>query len=196
LKLHTFLLAVALITSLVREELRDVLSQSDHAAFNWAIGDLLHLLSPKDTFSSMPGKGRGGKKAKGRRGRAEGGDGGNQRATEVTLMEDGQQYGQVLKLLGGCHVQVLCFDGKTRLCTIRGKMKRRVWITVGDIVLLGLRPFQDTHADVIQRYTTEEARRLKMMGELPDTADLSLSGTTAAGSDDVSADIEFDFTAL
>jgi len=40
------------------------------------------------------------------------------------------------KLLGYDRILVRCLDGFTRLCRIRGKMKRRVWIRVneGDIV--------------------------------------------------------------
>lgn len=40
---------------------------------------------------------------------------------------------------------------------------------MGDIVLLGLRDFQDDKADVIFRYTPEEARNLVAEGELPKT---------------------------
>lgn len=37
---------------------------------------------------------------------------------------------------------------------------------VGDIILLSLRDFQDDKADVIHRYTPDEARNLKTYGEL------------------------------
>ena len=42
------------------------------------------------------------------------------------------------------------------------------WIGVGDIVLIGLRDFQDDKADVIMKYTADEARQLKAYGEIPD----------------------------
>jgi translation initiation factor 1A len=35
-----------------------------------------------------------------------------------------------------------CFDGIKRLCHIRGKMRKRVWVSAGDIVLVGLRDYQ------------------------------------------------------
>ena len=35
-------------------------------------------------------------------------------------------------------------------------------------MLLGLRDFQDTKADVILKYTADEARMLKSYGEIPD----------------------------
>lgn len=42
----------------------------------------------------------------------------------------------------------------------------QVWIVAGDIVLLSLRDFQDDRADVIHKYTADEARNLKTYGEL------------------------------
>ena len=46
-------------------------------------------------------------------------------------------------MLGNGRLEAFCFDGVNRLCHIRGKLRKRVWIGVGDIVLLGLREFQD-----------------------------------------------------
>ena len=45
----------------------------------------------------------------------------------------------------------------------------QVWINQGDIILVGLREYQDAKADVILRYNPEEARNLKAYGELPET---------------------------
>jgi len=38
----------------------------------------------------------------------------------------------------------------------------QVWINQGDIILLSLRDFQDDKADVIVKYTADEARNLKV----------------------------------
>jgi initiation factor 1A len=38
----------------------------------------------------------------------------------------------------------------------------QVWINQGDIILLSLRDFQDGKADVIVKYTADEARNLKV----------------------------------
>ena len=43
-----------------------------------------------------------------------------------------------------------------------------MWIGVGDIVLIGLRDFQDDKADIIMKYTADEARQLKAYEEIPD----------------------------
>lgn len=65
-------------------------------------------------------------------------------AGELIMKEDGQEYAQVSRMLGSGRVEAQCFDGKTRLCHIRGKMRKKIWIAQGDIVLLGLREFEDT----------------------------------------------------
>jgi translation initiation factor 1A len=46
-------------------------------------------------------------------------------------------------MLGNGRLTALCFDGKTRLCHIRGKLRKKVWINAGDIILVGLRDYQD-----------------------------------------------------
>ena len=72
-------------------------------------------------------------------------------------------------MLGQGRLEAYCFDGETRLCHIRGKMRKKVWVTAGDIILIGLRDFQDDKADVIHKYNADEARNLKSCGELPET---------------------------
>jgi translation initiation factor 1A len=61
-------------------------------------------------------------------------------------------------MLGNGRLEAMCFDGEKRLAHIRGKMRKKVWINQGDIILLSLRDFQDDKADVIVKYTADEAR--------------------------------------
>lgn len=68
--------------------------------------------------------------------------------------------------------------------------QQQVWINQGDIILLSLRDFQDDKADVIQKYTADEARNLKAYGELPETAKINETDTFGPGEDD--DNIEFD----
>ena len=80
---------------------------------------------------------------------------------ELEFKDEDQEYAQVAKMLGNGRLEATCFDGTTRLCHIRGKFRKRVWINAGDIILLGLREYQDGKADVIHKYTPDEARTLK-----------------------------------
>ncbi|PWN91923.1 nucleic acid-binding protein [Acaromyces ingoldii] len=91
-------------------------------------------------------------------------------------------------MLGNGRLEAQCFDGEKRLAHIRGKLRKKVWINQGDIILLSLRDFQDEKADVIQKYTADEARALQKYGELPETTKIN---ETDAGEGDDEAAIEF-----
>lgn len=75
--------------------------------------------------------------------------------------------GVAAKLLGFDRLLVKCQDGHERLCRIRGKIKRRVWIRQGDIVLVSPWDFQsDTRGDVCWRYRRNETAWLRSKGYL------------------------------
>lgn len=129
-------------------------------------------------------KGKGGKNR--RRGKNENED----EKRELVFKEDGQEYAQVLKMLGNGRLEAFCFDGVKRLCHIRGKLRKKVWINQGDIILVGLRDYQDTKADVILKYNPDEARNLKSYGELPENAKINeISLNREFGEDDDDEDI-------
>ena len=69
-----------------------------------------------------------------------------------------------------------------------------VRIGVGDVVLLSLRDYQDSKADIIQKYTPDEARLLKSYGEIPENLKINETEIAAAegGNDEEDIDIEFD----
>jgi len=86
---------------------------------------------------------------------------------KVDFKSDDQQYGQVTKLLGNCRLEVACFDGVARLCHIRGSMRKKVWISVNDVVLVSLRDFEDAKGDIIYKYDIPEINYLKKENEIP-----------------------------
>jgi len=130
-------------------------------------------------------KGKGGKNR--RRGKNENED----EKRELIFKEDGQEYAQVMKMLGNGRCESLCFDGEKRLCHIRGKLRKKVWVNAGDIVLVGLRDYQDEKADIILRYTPDEARNLKQYGEIPDTT--KINEGVEEGEDLGDDDVDFTF---
>ncbi|XP_065837730.1 eukaryotic translation initiation factor 1A, Y-chromosomal-like [Oscarella lobularis] len=123
-------------------------------------------------------KGKGGKNR--RRGKNEN----ESEKRELVFKEHGQEYAQVTKMLGNGRLEALCFDGVKRLCHIRGKLRKKVWISQGDVVLIGLRDYQDSKADVIMKYTTDEARNLKTYGELPEHAKINETEMFGEGEDE------------
>jgi len=65
-------------------------------------------------------------------------------------------------------------------------MRKKVWITAGDIVLVAKRDFQDEKVDIVHKYSADEARNLKQYGELPETARINETAVDMAmtGEDD------------
>ena len=87
--------------------------------------------------------------------------------SEMVLPVANDVLGVAIRLLGFDRVLVKCQDGHERLCRIRGKMKRRVWIREGDIVLVSPWDFQsDKRGDVIWRYKRSQAELLRKKGYL------------------------------
>ena len=125
-------------------------------------------------------KGKGGKNR--RRGKNDDGD-----KRELVFKDESQEYAQVVKMLGNGRLEAMGFDGEKRLAHIRGNLRKKVWINTGDIILLSLREFEDGKADVIQKYTPDEARSLKQYGELPETTKIN----EEAFGDDEGGEIEF-----
>ncbi|MBS7656069.1 translation initiation factor eIF-1A [Candidatus Bathyarchaeota archaeon] len=86
---------------------------------------------------------------------------------EMVMPIENQLFGVVTQMLGYDRLLVKCADGHERTCRIRGKMKRRVWIKIGDVVLVAPWDFQsETRGDVIWRYTESQVETLKRKGYL------------------------------
>ena len=114
-------------------------------------------------------KGKGGKKR--RRGK-------NivEENTGLLKFEEGQAYGRIVKLLGNGRANVECYvwevnkdtkkmEMNMRNCVgkIRGKLMKRMWMGNDDIVLVGLRDFQDDKVDIIHKYNYNDALKLKKL---------------------------------
>ena len=85
----------------------------------------------------------------------------------MKLPEANDVLGIAIKFLGYDRVMVKCQDGYTRLCRIRGKLKRRVWIRMGDVVLVSPWDFQqETRGDIFWRYRRNQAEWLRKNGYL------------------------------
>jgi translation initiation factor 1A len=83
----------------------------------------------------------------------------------LVLPGENEVLGIAVKLLGYDRILVKCQDGRELLCRIRGKMKRRVWIREGDVVLVSPWDFQsDQRGDLIWRYTKGQAEQLRRQG--------------------------------
>ena len=129
----------------------------------------------------MPkGKGGGPRKKKG-------GFGGNR---ELLIREDGEEYAQVMKILGGGRMEVNCMDDVKRIAKVRGKFRKRVWARMNDIVLVVLREFEADKCDITHVYYADEAKQLKQLGEIPSKIEISENATPQNQQIDIKFDDE------
>lgn len=101
---------------------------------------------------------------------------------EMIYKEADQEYGQIIKALGSGHMEVMCFTANgnvVKRAHIRGKMRKRVWMATGDIVLVNVRDYQDQVCDILLKYTADEARMLRTRRQIPDNIDINNKGIDA-----------------
>jgi translation initiation factor 1A len=86
---------------------------------------------------------------------------------ELVLAKEGETvYAIVKTICGNKRVIVIRIDnGATVIGRISGSI--HAWVKKDDVVLVGLRDFQEDKVDVIWRYTQEEARKLSRAGYIP-----------------------------
>lgn len=95
-----------------------------------------------------------------------------QEGRELIFKEEMQEYAQTVKLFGDSRMEVQCLDGVKRIGHIRGKMRKKMWIANGDVVLVSLREYEKDKCDIIHKYNEEEVRKLKQLKEIPETIKL------------------------
>ncbi|HUR24544.1 MAG TPA: translation initiation factor eIF-1A [Candidatus Thermoplasmatota archaeon] len=76
------------------------------------------------------------------------------------------------QLMGASKLRVMCEDGKSRMARIPGKMKRRMWIKPGDLVIVKPWDFQDDKADVKYRYVRTQSVNLSRRKKIPELLDV------------------------
>jgi translation initiation factor 1A len=83
----------------------------------------------------------------------------------MRLPRKGEVLGVIDTMLGGDRVRTKCVDGNVRICRIPGRLRKRVWMRPGDLILVEPWVVQsDVRADVIYRYTPTQANWLKRKG--------------------------------
>lgn len=85
---------------------------------------------------------------------------------------EGEMFGIADQLLGASRIKVMCADGKMRMARIPGKMKKRMWIREGDLVIIRPWKFQDEKSDVVWRYTKTQASYLSRRKSIPKEIDI------------------------
>jgi translation initiation factor 1A len=77
------------------------------------------------------------------------------------------------QLLGASKIKVMCADGKSRIGRIPGKLKKRMWIREGDLLIIRPWEFQeDEKADILFRYTRTQATNLARRRIIPEVINI------------------------
>lgn len=85
----------------------------------------------------------------------------------VRMPRQGEVLGVVNALLGGGRLDVRCDDGFNRVCRIPGRMRRKMWVKPGDLVLITPWTVQSNErGDVIWKYSRAQSIWIKKKGLL------------------------------
>lgn len=84
----------------------------------------------------------------------------------------GEIFGVANQLLGAARIRVMCEDSISRMGRITGKMKKKMWIREGDLLILRPWGFQEGKADILFRYSRTQATYLARRNLLPASIDI------------------------
>lgn len=130
---------------------------------------------------------------KGGKGYKKGKKGGNEVNIKKPIIyrQEGEEYAIISKMLGNCRVSCSCLDGIERLGVIRGSFVKKVWISLGDVVLVSIRDFQDSKCDLIHKYNEDDKQRLMKEGHLKKDKMIDPNTGEPYKKDDLEDEVEF-----
>ncbi len=83
----------------------------------------------------------------------------------IRIPKKGEVLGVAMVMLGAGKITVKCEDGNTRLCRIAGRIRKKLWIRIGDVVLVEPWIVQtNERGDIIWIYTKTQANWLRRKG--------------------------------
>ena len=74
------------------------------------------------------------------------------RITRAPLPRGKEAIGVIEERFGGNKMKISCLDGKERNCRVPGRLKRKLWLRPGDIVIIEPWELDDTRGDVLLKY--------------------------------------------
>ncbi|MCS7099780.1 MAG: translation initiation factor eIF-1A [Sulfolobales archaeon] len=92
---------------------------------------------------------------------------GQAKPADIPVPEKGTQVICVVsQLVGANYVKVVCADEQSRVARIPGKLRKKVWISPLDVVLVELWAEVSDRGDVIYKYSKDERKKLVEYGYL------------------------------
>ena len=90
-----------------------------------------------------------------------------QEISRIKLPRGNQTLGILEQRLGASRTRVRCLDGKTRICRIPGRLKRKLWVRENDVIIVEPWEFSgEDKGDIIYKYTPTQVQFLKNKGYL------------------------------
>jgi translation initiation factor 1A len=93
----------------------------------------------------------------------------------------GEAFGIASQLLGAARIRVMCEDSVSRMGRITGKMKKKMWIREGDLLIVRPWGFQEGKADILFRYSRTQSQYLARRNLLPESVNLFQTPDAPAG---------------
>lgn len=84
----------------------------------------------------------------------------------------GQMFAIADQLMGAGRIRIICADGETRIGRIRGKMRRRMWVRTGELLIIMPWEVQPIKADIMYRYTRTQSTYLSRKKMIPEIVDV------------------------
>jgi translation initiation factor 1A len=84
----------------------------------------------------------------------------------------GEVFAIANQLLGAARIRVMSEDNIPRMGRITGKMKKKMWIREGDLLIVRPWGFQEGKADILFRYSRTQAQYLARRNILPPSVNL------------------------
>ena len=93
-------------------------------------------------------------------------DQGEQKIIRVRLPKGEEMLGIIERRLGGNKMMVNCLDGKSRVCRVPGRLKRKLWLRPDNVVIIQPWELDKDKGDVLFKYTLNQVAWLRKNGYL------------------------------
>jgi translation initiation factor 1A len=84
----------------------------------------------------------------------------------VRLPRGKEVLGILEQRLGASRMLIKCLDGKTRNCRVPGRLKKKLWLREGDVVLVEPWEFDNEKGDITFKYNPTQVQWLQRKGYL------------------------------
>lgn len=84
----------------------------------------------------------------------------------VRLPKGQEVFGIIEDRLGGNKMSIHCLDGKSRVCRVPGRLRRKLWLRRNDVVIVEPWELDNNKGDVVFKYRPNQVQLLKQKGYL------------------------------